>query len=244
MARLPIFTPTCTASAQFRQAVGVTVGHAARRLLRPWSSPVFAHCCHLRDKVHGWKLVSSELCGADADPLLAQLLCLVPPGTVQRVSVFREVIEVGEIFTVCSQVFMPLLFCNLQSQLSQMIFFWECCIYFFALKPQGFALLSVSSVSSSLTPWVLLAGGYGCRGHGGLGAAHLWGGQFNFPLCLQLLVICDQILIFKNASHKSWRLVDVIHIGRHQQMTSRRESLLSIILYVCMYVGDEMIEPQ
>lgn len=74
--------------------------------------------------MHGWKLVSSELCGADADPLLAQLLCLVPPGTVQRVSVsvFREVIEVGEIFTVCSQVFMPLLFRNLQSQLSPTIF--------------------------------------------------------------------------------------------------------------------------
>lgn len=70
-----MFTPTCPPSAHIRQAFGVTVGHVGHRLLRLWSSPVFAHCCHLRDKVHGWKLVSSELCGADADALLAQLLC-------------------------------------------------------------------------------------------------------------------------------------------------------------------------
>lgn len=57
-----------------------------------------------------WKLVSPEVCRADADPPLVQLLCPVPTRRPQHgsVSVIGGVIELGEIFTVCCEVFMPL----------------------------------------------------------------------------------------------------------------------------------------
>lgn len=57
-----------------------------------------------------WKLVSSEVCRTDADPPLVQLLCPVQTGRPQyvSVSVVGGVIELGEIFTVCCEVFMPL----------------------------------------------------------------------------------------------------------------------------------------
>lgn len=57
-----------------------------------------------------WKLVSSEVCGVDADPHLVQLSCLLQAGKAQQasVSVIGGVTGLGETFTVCEEVFMPL----------------------------------------------------------------------------------------------------------------------------------------
>lgn len=59
---------------------------------------------------------------ADADPLLAQLLCLMPTGIALHVSVIGGVILPSEMFTVCIGVFLPLLNWNLEWHFSGMIF--------------------------------------------------------------------------------------------------------------------------